>query len=69
MSRLDDLKSKLAARTDPATGKPMNGYRQNYAAIKAEISRLTVGPNADPTESILDKLTADVEATAGYPRA
>lgn len=68
MSRLDDLKAKLAARTDHATGKPMNGYRQTCTAIKAEISQLGAGPGDESTESALDKLTADVEALAGYPK-
>lgn len=71
MSRLDDLKAKLFARTDPNTGKPVHGYRQNCAAIKAEISRLEsvpTGPSDVPMESALDKLTADVEALAGYPK-
>lgn len=72
MARLDDLKAKLAARTDQATGKPMNGYRQNCLALQAEISRLetaSAAPGAESTGSVLDKLTADAEALAGYPVA
>lgn len=72
MSRLDDLKAKLAARTDPNTGKPVHGYRQNCEALKAEISRLenaAAGPGPNPRESILDELARDAEALAGYPVA
>jgi hypothetical protein len=39
-SRLEDLRAKLAARTDP-TGKPRPGYKQNCEALRAEINRLS----------------------------
>lgn len=39
MSRLDKLTARLRARTD-REGKPLPGYRENVAALKAEIAML-----------------------------
>ena len=39
-SRLEELRTKLAARTD-GSGKPRPGYKQNCAAIRNEINRLS----------------------------
>jgi hypothetical protein len=39
MSRLEKLKTMLAARTD-AEGKAIQGYAQNVADIRKEIERL-----------------------------
>lgn len=38
-ARLDDLKAKLKARTNPA-GEPLPNYGENVAAIRTEIARL-----------------------------
>ena len=38
-ARIEHLKRKLKARTGP-DGKPHSGYKENVAAIQAEIDRL-----------------------------
>jgi hypothetical protein len=37
--RIDVLRRRLAARTD-SDGKPLPGFAENVAAIKAEITRM-----------------------------
>ncbi len=39
MTRLEELRQRLAARTDGG-GNPQPGYKGNVAALKAEIARL-----------------------------
>lgn len=56
MAYLDDLRRKLAARTN-ADGKPIKGYGQNVAAIRAEIARMEstlAAAIANTTESAVD---------------
>lgn len=49
MDRLEELRLRLAASIDAATGKPKPGYTARVDALRAEIQRLETARGVTPT--------------------